>query len=135
MPVNHDASFVDRLAPNVAQLFLDRVATSGGREAFRYPDGDGWTSLTWSEAGTLVSRYAATFAFYREQLPAAAARLRGYLGSASSAAILDEPATAQAMASVLVRGLQCGALDEDEVAGRVGADSARLLELYRRRVG
>ena len=37
MPVNHDSSFVDNLAQNVAVQFLDRVAKSPEAEAFRYP--------------------------------------------------------------------------------------------------
>src|SRR4051794_16520047 len=69
--------------------------------------------------GHLVTRFAATYAFYREGFPVAADRLRAYLGSADSG-VLDEPATAQAMASLLVRGLQCGALDEVEVTRRAG---------------
>jgi hypothetical protein len=84
--------------------------------------------------GHLVTRYAATYAFYREGFPAAADRLRDYLGNASGG-VLDEPATAQAMASLLVRGLHSGALDEAEVTSRTGVDRAALDALYRRRVG
>jgi citrate lyase beta subunit len=81
----------------------------------------------------LVTRYAATYGFYREGMPAACARLRAYL-ERSGGGVLDEPATAQAMAALLVRGLHCGALDEDEIADRTGTDRATLLALYRRRV-
>jgi hypothetical protein len=84
--------------------------------------------------GHLVTRYAATYAFYRDGFPVAADRLRAYLGSVDSG-VLDEPATAQAMASLLVRGLQCGALDEEEVTGRAGVERAVLDRHYRRRVG
>jgi len=59
MPVNHDTSFVDRLAPNVAVQFLDRVATSPNAEAYRFPRGDQWESVTWREAGDRVERLAA----------------------------------------------------------------------------
>jgi citrate lyase beta subunit len=83
--------------------------------------------------GHLVTRYAATFAFYRKAFPAAADRLRSYLGG-TSGGILDEPATAQSLAALLVRGLQCGALDSDEVTERSGCDQAGLDRLYRRRV-
>lgn len=82
----------------------------------------------------LVTRYAATYAFYRAGLPAACDRLRAYLGSVGGG-VLDEPATAQAMASLLVRGLHCGALDADEVTGRAGVSVEALDELFRRRVG
>jgi citrate lyase beta subunit len=82
----------------------------------------------------LVTRYAATYAFYRDGMPSACERLRAYLGRTNTG-ILDEPATAQAMAALLVRGWQCGALDHDEVSQRCGADIVTLDRLYRRRVG
>jgi citrate lyase beta subunit len=82
----------------------------------------------------LVTRYAATYGFYRDGMPDACARLRAYLERAAGG-VLDEPATAQAMAALLVRGLHCGALDEDEVTERSGVDREALLALYRRRVG
>jgi long-chain acyl-CoA synthetase len=59
MPVNHDTSFVDHLPQNVAVQFLDRVATSPDSEAFRYPVGEDWDSVTWKQAGELVRRLAA----------------------------------------------------------------------------
>src|SRR3954449_2303944 len=62
----------------------------------------------------LVTRYVAPYAFFRAALPAAAARLSAYLERAD-AGVLDEPATARALASVVLRGLDCGALGEDEV--------------------
>ena len=59
MPVNHDTSFVDHLPQNVAVQFLDRVASSPDGEAFRYPRGDAWESVTWKQAGDRVTRLAA----------------------------------------------------------------------------
>jgi long-chain acyl-CoA synthetase len=59
MPRNIDATFVDRLTPNFAQLFLERVASSGSLEAYRYPQGASWTSVTWQQAGDRVTRLAA----------------------------------------------------------------------------
>jgi long-chain acyl-CoA synthetase len=59
MPVNYDASFVDHMAPNVAVQFLDRVKASPDAEAFRFPRGESWESVTWQQAGDLVSRLAA----------------------------------------------------------------------------
>ncbi len=58
MPV-HDASFVDQLPANVAVQFLDRVATSGAAEAYRFPRGETWESVTWDQAGERVKRLAA----------------------------------------------------------------------------
>lgn len=82
----------------------------------------------------LPTRYLATYAFYRQAFPAAARRLRDYLG-AGGTGVLDEPATAQALAATLAGGLQCGALGEAEVAGAVGVGTGRVLELARRRTG
>ena len=59
MPVNHDTSFVDNLAQNVAVQFLDRVAISPDAEAFRFPRGESWESVTWQQAGDEVARLAA----------------------------------------------------------------------------
>jgi long-chain acyl-CoA synthetase len=59
MPINTDPSFVDTMSPNVAVLFLDRVAKSPDREAFRYPQGESWESITWKQTGETVSALAA----------------------------------------------------------------------------
>jgi citrate lyase beta subunit len=80
----------------------------------------------------LVTRYAGTYGFFREGLAAAAARLRAYAEQAESS-VLDEPATAQALAGFLVRGLDCGALDEAETSALTGLDRADLDRYYLRR--
>lgn len=59
MPANKDASFVDHLAQNVAVLYLDRVEKSPQAEAFRFPVGEAWESVTWKQSGERVSRLAA----------------------------------------------------------------------------
>ena len=59
MPRNIDPSFVDHLTPSFAQLFLDRVAKSSSLEAYRFPKGDSWESVTWKQAGDRVSSLAA----------------------------------------------------------------------------
>ncbi|GAA1153975.1 AMP-dependent synthetase/ligase [Nocardioides aquiterrae] len=56
---NYDAGFVDNLTQNFAMQFLDRVAASADLEAFRYPRGEGWESVTWRQAGDLVEKLAA----------------------------------------------------------------------------
>jgi long-chain acyl-CoA synthetase len=53
-----DTSFVDHLTKNFAVQFLDRVAASADHEAFRYPRGEGWESVTWRQAGDLVEKLA-----------------------------------------------------------------------------
>lgn len=78
----------------------------------------------------LPTRFATTYGFYREALPAAAVRLRAYLDKVAGG-VLDEPATARALADVLVRGLDCGAVDEAEVLTLAGLDAAELRRLRR----
>jgi citrate lyase beta subunit len=80
----------------------------------------------------LPSRFLATYTFYREGLPGAAARLRAYVEGGDSG-YLDEPATAAALAGFVLRGVECGAVDEAEVDKLVGVDPDRLAELARRR--
>ncbi|RCV52754.1 DUF6986 family protein [Marinitenerispora sediminis] len=82
----------------------------------------------------LPTRYLATYAFYREAFGPAAARLRDYLGEVGGG-VLDEPATAQALADALVRGLDCGALTDAEVTEAAGVPRAVLDGFARRRVG
>src|SRR4051812_42884057 len=59
MPRIIDPSFVDHMAPNFAQLFLDRVAKSSSLEAYRFPKGSSWESVTWKQAGDRVQNLAA----------------------------------------------------------------------------
>lgn len=64
--------------------------------------------------GHLVTRWLATFTFFRAALVAAAPRLQAYLDRRGGA-IVDEPATAEALSTVVLRGLDCGAFDIDDV--------------------
>jgi len=73
--------------------------------------------------GQLVTRFAATFAFYREAFPAASVRLgRFYLGQTGPVA--DEPATARALTAVLTRAVHAGAVDTAEIVRIAGLDWA-----------
>jgi len=76
----------------------------------------------------LASRYAATYAFFREGMPAACARLRRIAGAVQGG-LLEEPATARALAGYLVRGLDCGAISPAEVATLSGLDRPALEDL------
>ncbi|MEU0395253.1 aldolase/citrate lyase family protein [Streptomyces sp. NPDC006208] len=75
--------------------------------------------------GHLPTRYAAVFAFYREGFEQAAARLAAYANQAGGD-VMDEPATAKALSSYLLRGIDCGALDTAEVARLTGLSRAEL---------
>ncbi|MFZ2501964.1 MAG: AMP-binding protein [Nocardioides sp.] len=55
----HDTGFLETMPANVAEQFLSRVEASADREAFRYPVGDDWASVTWREAGDTVTALAA----------------------------------------------------------------------------
>jgi OHCU decarboxylase len=79
----------------------------------------------------LPTRYLATFAFYRSGLRVAVERLSAYL-ERRSGQVLDEPATAAALAGFVLRGLDCGAVDAAEVVSAGGPDPAELRRLARR---
>lgn len=81
--------------------------------------------------GHLVTRFAATYEFYREQLQPSCARLRLYTDRAAGG-VMDEPATAFALAGVVLRALDCGATDAAEVHELSGLDRAGLNRLARR---
>ena len=57
----------------------------------------------------LPTRFLATFLFFRTGLDEAGGRLRDYLAG-TGGTVLDEPATARALAGFLRRGVHCGAV-------------------------
>lgn len=79
----------------------------------------------------LVTRYAAVHAFHLDGVEADARRLKAYV-QRTGGAVLDEPATAQALSSSFLRALDCGALDEAEVRRVTGLGSPELHALARR---
>jgi hypothetical protein len=76
----------------------------------------------------LPTRFAATYAFFRDGLAATSDRLRAYLDRSANG-IADEPATARALAGYLVRGLDCGAVTAGEVSTTSGISEADLRAL------
>ena len=46
-------------APTVARMFYDRAATTPDAEAYRFPDGEAWSSVTWGQAKDTVTALAA----------------------------------------------------------------------------
>lgn len=81
----------------------------------------------------LPTRYLATYAFFRRGYDSAAARLRAFLDHVDGA-VLDEPATARALAWFMLRAVQCGAVDADEIGSDVGIDLDALTALAHRRL-
>ncbi|WP_067528017.1 DUF6986 family protein [Nocardia uniformis] len=82
--------------------------------------------------GHLVTRWLATFGFYRGALGVAAPRIGRYLDR-QGGAVVDEPATAQALATVVLRGLDCGAFRPAEVTALVPAATVDVLRQLRER--
>ncbi|MET1155224.1 aldolase [Arthrobacter sp.] len=76
----------------------------------------------------LPTRFLATYAFYGEGFEAAAVRLKNYVHGIGSA-ILDEPATARALARFIHRGLACGAVEEAEFIRLAGIGARQLAAL------
>jgi hypothetical protein len=79
----------------------------------------------------LVSRFGATYTFFRDGFTATAHRLRDYV-SRVEGGLLDEPATAAAMAGFLLRALECGAVGADELEAEAGIGTDALAGLSRR---
>ncbi len=78
--------------------------------------------------GHLPTRFAATYDFYRGEFQPSCERLRHYVGRSASG-FMDEPATAVALAGVVLRAVDCGACDDTEVFTATGLDRAALLAL------
>jgi citrate lyase beta subunit len=68
--------------------------------------------------GQLPSRYAATHAFFLGGLAAASERLGNFIATAARATLVgdvfDDAATGQGLLNFFLRGINCGALTEDE---------------------
>lgn len=79
--------------------------------------------------GHLPTRYLATYTFYRSGFDSAAARLSGYLHSTGGSELQEEPATATALASFLMRGWDCGAFTQEDIDSALGTDENQLAAL------
>jgi citrate lyase beta subunit len=66
----------------------------------------------------LPTRYAAVFSFFLEGLPAASARLKNFIEKAAQATLVgdvfDDAATGQGLLNFFLRGINCGAITEEE---------------------
>ncbi len=80
----------------------------------------------------LPTRFLATFLFFRTGLEETGGRLRDYLAG-TGGSVLDEPATARALAGFLLRGVRCGAVTDAEATALTGVSVATLDDLARGR--
>ncbi len=80
----------------------------------------------------LPTRFLATYLFFRTDLDQVGARLRRFVDR-SGGGVLDEPATAQALAGFLLRGVRCGAVSAGEVPVLTGSDLETITALAMRR--
>lgn len=66
----------------------------------------------------LPTRYAALYSFFLESVDTAAERLRGFVAKAGQATLVgdvfDDAATGQGLLNFFLRGLNCGAITDDE---------------------
>ncbi|HEX2076730.1 MAG TPA: hypothetical protein VHG08_03445 [Longimicrobium sp.] len=92
----------------------------------------------------LPTRYAAVFAFFLEGLDLAAQRLRNFVEKAAQATLVgdvfDDAATGQGLLNYFARGINCGALTEEEARGMTGLTLEELrgrsfLQILRNRQG
>ncbi|HVT02005.1 MAG TPA: phosphoenolpyruvate kinase [Thermoanaerobaculia bacterium] len=69
----------------------------------------------------LPTRYAAVYAFFIEGLHAATERLRNFIEKAGQATLIgdvfDDAATGQGLLNYFIRGVNCGAITEEEALG------------------
>jgi citrate lyase beta subunit len=80
--------------------------------------------------GQLPTRYAAVYAFFLEGLAAASERLANFVAKAAQATLVgdvfDDAATGQGLLNFFLRGINCGALREEEaLAAGVTLDELR----------
>src|SRR2546423_15566334 len=59
MPESTAPERLSRKSTSIAQLFGKRVKDTPDREAYRYPVGEDWRSMTWRQAGERVKAIAA----------------------------------------------------------------------------
>ncbi|MFC9896779.1 DUF6986 family protein [Nocardia sp. NPDC127579] len=74
----------------------------------------------------LVTRWLATYDFFRKAVDVAVPRLLAYLDRRSGG-VMDEPATAEALAATVLRGLSCGARTAADLPAQLTPEVLRAL--------
>lgn len=67
--------------------------------------------------GHLITRWLATYDYFRQAIDVAVPRLQAYLDRRSGG-VMDEPATAEALAATVLRGVECGARTAEDLVAR-----------------
>jgi citrate lyase beta subunit len=112
------------------------------RSSLRHAYYQGWDL----HPGQLVTRYAANYAFFLESRAEAGARLKTFVAKSAQATLLgatfDDAATGQGLLNFFLRGLNCGAITEQEatatgltIAEIQTRSFAKILEGHRRAGG
>jgi citrate lyase beta subunit len=82
----------------------------------------------------LVARFAAVNYFYLDGFEEQAARLKNYVDSAAQATLtgtaFDDAASARGVVNFFIRGLNCGALSNNEIKAATDLDRSRLYKLF-----
>lgn len=76
----------------------------------------------------LPTRFLTTFDFFNRSLYSAVRRLDSYI-RAETSGVMDEPATAKALARYILRSTECGAADSAEMQQLIGLDQLALQHL------
>jgi len=78
----------------------------------------------------LVTRYAALYSFFLEGIDAAGARLSNFIGKGAQATLIgdvfDDAATGQGLLNFFLRGINSGAITEDEALEMTGLTADEL---------
>lgn len=110
LPISKDRAVVER----AMRLHFEHVQRSLARGYYQ-----GWDL----HPAQLPTRYAAVYAFFLQSFQAAAARLRNFVEQAARATragdVFDDAATGQGLLNFFLRGINCGAFNEEE-AGATG---------------
>jgi long-chain acyl-CoA synthetase len=138
-----DLSIIEHRSRSVAHLFVDRVARTPAAEAFRFPRGADWESVTWAQTDARVRQIAAglvALGIESEQRVALASSTRYEWVIADLAVMLAGaatttiyPATAEADVAYLVGNSQSRvAFAEDDVQiEKLRANRSALPELFK----
>ena len=127
MPESTAPERLTRKTTSIAQLLATRVRDTPDREAYRYPVGDQWRSMTWRQAGERVKAIAAgllSLGLHREERVGILCNTRvewllcdlGILQAGGATTTVYPSSTAEECAFILADSVSSGGVGEDEGA-------------------